>query len=263
MKMDGDKVRELAARVEDHRLDFKTGLYTSNEELAKDLMAIANLLPPGSSGHILLGVKQIPDDTGTIVGVSLGAERDPHYQQKIAGKLNRSPHFTFFPIQLPDGEVGVFEVTGMGERPYFPLITAGKLKKFIPQKRLGSSTADASPDEVREWVLEDRPSSDPATLLSRVPSADRDKFFVVVDMLTTSFNVVTTAPFAATLLRDGAEGAANFRLQQQQKDVTIPLNKISDVWRDGPHWRVLVDGYLRNVGDGEKWEFQPRSRARP
>jgi hypothetical protein len=261
--MDSDKIRELTARVEDHRLDFKSSLYTSNEELAKDLMAIANVLPPGSTGHIILGVKQLPDDTGEIVGVALGAERDSHYQQKVAGRLNRSPQFTFFPIHLPEGDVGVFEVTGIGERPYFPLVTRGNLNKFIPQKRLGSSTAVASPDEVREWVLEDRASFDPATLLSRVPSSERDKFLVVADLLTASFSPVNSAPLAATLLSDDhAEGAATFHLQQQKRNVSIPFNNISAVFRDGSQWRVLIDGYLRNAGDGEKWEFQLRSRAR-
>src|SRR2546423_1440305 len=101
--MDEAMVRELAARVEDHRLDFKEGLYSSNEELAKDLMAFANLLPPGSKGHILVGVRQRPDDTGEIVGVELGVDRDSNYQQKVHGKLNRVPRFTFFPFQLPEG----------------------------------------------------------------------------------------------------------------------------------------------------------------
>jgi len=262
--MDSNKVRELAARVEDHRLDFKASLYASNEELAKDLMAIANLLPPGSTGHILLGVKQRPDDTGEIVGVDLGAERDSHYQQKVAGKLNRSPRFTFFPIQLSEGDVGVFEIIGNGERPYFPLITAGKLKKSIPQKRLGSSTADASPDEVREWVLEDRPISDPATLLSRVPLNERNEFLVVADLLSVSLYTAPTAPFEATLIDlNSAGGAVTFRLHKYRSNVTLPLNKISDVWRDGAHWRVLVDGYLRTTDEGKTWEFQPRSRARP
>ncbi len=154
--MDEAMVRELAERVEDHHLDFKEGLYSSNEELAKDLMAIANLLLPGSKGHILVGVRQRPDDTGEIVGVELGDDRDSNYQQKVHGKLNRVPRFTFLPLQLPEGDVGVFEITGIGDRPYFPLADAGKMKKNVALKRQGSSTATASPDEIREWVLEDR-----------------------------------------------------------------------------------------------------------
>lgn len=162
--MDEAMVRELAARVEDHRLDFKEGLYLSNAELAKDLMAIANMLPPGSTGHILLGVRQRQDDTGEIVGVQLGVDRDSNYQQKVHGKLNRTPRFSFFPLQLPEGETGVFEIVGIGDRPYFPIADAEKLRKNIASKRQGSSTAAASPDEVREWVLEDRPSKEPAVL---------------------------------------------------------------------------------------------------
>lgn len=259
--MDSDKVRELAARVEDHRLDFKSGLYASNDELAKDLMTFANLLPPGSTGHIILGIKQLPDDTGEIVGVDLGACRDSHYQQKVAGKLNRSPQFTFFPIQLPEGElVGVFEIVGIGERPYFPLVTSGNLKKFIPQKRLGSSTADASPDEVREWVLEDRPSKDPAALLDRIPREERDRVLLAVDKLNKNLHPIgLPAPLATTLLEvDTSSAAAKFYIASQNRQLTIPLSAITNVYRADSHWRVIVDGFLSD----ETWEYMPTSRAR-
>lgn len=260
MSIDEAKVRELAARVEDHRLDFKEDLYSSNEELAKDLMAFANLLPPGSTGHILLGVRQRQDDTGEIVGVNLGVDRDSNYQQKADGKLNRTPRFTFFRLHLQEGEIGVFEINGTGERPYFPIANAGKLRKNIPLKRLGSSTADATPDEVKDWVHEDQPDKESAVVLDRLPKDEREKILIVADMLTASFRVVPVArPFAATLLEvDHSSAAAKFHLVVQDRDIVIPLRAISHIWRGGPDWRVVVEGYLRSA---EGWEYQPRWRA--
>lgn len=260
--MDEARFRELMVRTEDYRLDFKSGLYTSNEELAKDLMAFANLLPPASTGHILLGVRQRSDDTGEIVGVALGSDRDSQYQQRVAYKLNRSPRFVFYPLQIPEGEVGVFEITGVGERPYFPIVNAGNLRRFVPQKRLGSSTADASPDEVKEWVLEDRTKSDAATLLIRIPHCDRDKILIAANMLTQNFEVVQNAPLAATLLDiDSAGYAAKFDLSQKG-GIVIPLSAISSVWKEGVNWQVLIDGYVRHSPVTGAWEYQSRTRAR-
>jgi len=210
-------------------------------------------------------VKEKPDGTGDIVGAVLGSDRDHQYQQKVAGKLNRSPQFTFFALPLPGGDVGVFEITGVGERPYWPIITAGRLKKFIPQKRVGSSTAEASPDEVKEWVLEDRPTSDPAILLRRIPTAEQDRLLIVADMLNDNYALLHGAPFRATLLGVDALGAAaRFRLQQPNREVSIPLTAIShQVWKDGTDWKVVVDGCLRGYKNKTFWEYQPRSRARP
>jgi hypothetical protein len=264
--MDESRLRELAARVEDHRLDFKAERYSSNEELAKDLMVFANLLPPGSTAHILIGVRQRSDDAGEIVGCALDVDRDSNYQQKVAGKLNRTPQFTFYPFLLPEGEVGAFEITGVGERPYFPLLNVGKLRKFVPVKRQGSSTADASPDEVMEWVLEDKARLDSGFWLVRIPQSERDKVLLNVEMLTQSFKVVSTdAPsLPASLLDiDSSGAAARFQLEQYQSELSVPLHAISSVWRAGEHWQVVIDGYMRRSPASQLWEYQPRSRARP
>lgn len=263
--MDAGEVRALAARREDHHLDFKSNVYTSNEELAKDLMAIANLLPPGTSGHILIGVKEKSDGTGEIVGTVLGSDRDHQYQQKVASKLNRSPQFTFFALQLSDQEVGVFEITGVGERPYFPLVTAGKLKKFVPQKRVGSSTADATPDEVKEWVLEDRPTTDPALLLERIPAPERDQLLIIADMLNDNYSLLHVSPFRATLVNvDRVRAAARFVLKQYNREVSIPLSAVlSQIWKDGSDWKVVIEGCLRGYQNKTLWEYQPRSRSMP
>jgi len=262
MSINEAKVRELAARAEDHRLDFKSGLYSSNAELAKDLMAIANLLPPGSTGYLLLGVRQRPDETGEIVGVDLGSDRDSNYQQKIAHKLNRSPRFTFFPLRLQEGEVGVFEITGIGERPYFPIVDEEKLKKFIPQKRLGSSTAHASPDEVKDWVLEDRPTLDPGILLDRIPEPERDKVLIAAEMLDQNFQICGPVTFPSVLLGVNRSGAvAQFRFAERNFDVYLPLAALR-VYREGSTWRVDVDGYLRATQNETVWEYQPPGRGR-
>jgi len=54
MSVSEDEVRQLAARVEDQKLDFKETFYGPNDnaEMAKDIMAIANNLGRDEVGYI-------------------------------------------------------------------------------------------------------------------------------------------------------------------------------------------------------------------
>lgn len=161
MPIDADLIRTLAAQHEGTRLDFKEQQYDwkadGNLELAKDLMAMANALGPrGGHGHILIGVREIADHSGQIVGVSPGAHLDDaSMHQKVQGILNRSPDFSYLQVEVDGNSVGVFEVRPSG-RPIFPTQTKGsKLTRGIARYRDGSSTADAWPDRIIEWFQED------------------------------------------------------------------------------------------------------------
>jgi hypothetical protein len=162
MAISPDKVRELCSRREGTSLDFKLDTYDwpndGNNELSKDLMAMANCLardaPPA---YILIGVKELPDGTGEIVGVPAGSHlNDASLQQKVAD-LNRRPVFSYSPVDVDGRSVGVFEIRP-GQRPYYALREKGarhKLQRFAPLYRSGSSTDLASPDMVIEWARED------------------------------------------------------------------------------------------------------------
>jgi hypothetical protein len=157
--MDENFVRELLSRTESGNLDFKREHHSSDVELAKDLMAISNVLPPDERGHIVFGADQDPGDgTGVIVGLSGQTPDDAALHHQVTHKLNRVPAFGYQVFVIDSRTVGVLEVVGEGKRPYFPIRDAGSvLTRFLPLKRSGSGTDRASPLEVIEWSHQDDP----------------------------------------------------------------------------------------------------------
>jgi len=161
MTITADTVRALAAQREGTRLDFKERQYDwkneGNLELAKDLMAMANALSPnGGDAHILIGVKELPDQSGQIIGVPPDAHLDDaSMHQKVQGILNRTPDFSYAQVTVDGVSVGVFEVRP-GGRPIFPNHTkGGRLARGVARYRDGSSTAEAWPDRIVTWFQED------------------------------------------------------------------------------------------------------------
>lgn len=162
MSIDADAVRLLAAQREGTRLDFKVQQYDwkadGNLELAKDLMAMANALSPGGgNAHILIGVKELDDHSGQIVGVAPAAHLDDaSMHQKVCPHLNRTPDFSYTQIDVDGLSVGVFEVRP-GQRPIFATVEKGPLKRGVARYRDGSSTPleGAWPDRIVGWFQED------------------------------------------------------------------------------------------------------------
>lgn len=161
--MDADAIRELVARHEGPFLDFKRQPYDStpagNRELAKDIMAIANgLAPHNAAGHILIGVEEAHDGTGRIVGVPAASHlNDADMQNKVHALLNRTPYFSYYPVEVDGLSVGVFEILPVG-RPFYALRDQGndhKLSRFHALLRQGTSTDIASPDQIQNWLRED------------------------------------------------------------------------------------------------------------
>ncbi len=157
--MDEAFVRELLSRTESPTLDFKREHHTSDVELAKDLMAIANVLRLDERGHIVFGADEDPiDRTGIVVGLAGKVPDDASLQQQITHRLNRVPCFTYQSFTLDGLTVGVLEIVGEGKRPYFPIRDSGNLlTRFLPLKRVGTITERASPIEVIEWSRQDDP----------------------------------------------------------------------------------------------------------
>jgi hypothetical protein len=162
-----DKVRELVARGESTSLDFKTTDYDwsttakkdSNAELTKDLMAMANVLRSTSEpAYIITGVtKAIPH---TIVGVPPSSHLDDAaLHQKVQGRLNQTPQFSYYPVEVNGFSVGVYEILP-GGRPYFALRTQSpSLTRHVAAYRNGTSTDDASPTMILQWAREDDPEA--------------------------------------------------------------------------------------------------------
>lgn len=162
MPLDADAIRSLAAQHEGTRLDFKSQQYDwksdGNLELAKDLMAMANALSPGGgNAYILVGVKELSDHSGEIVGVAPTAHLDDaSMHQKVHPHLNRTPDFSYTQVDVGGLSVGVFEVRP-GRRPIFATVTKGPLVRGVARYRDGSSTPQegAWPDRIVGWFQED------------------------------------------------------------------------------------------------------------
>ena len=168
--IEGD-FRMLCARREGQHLDFKEKFYESsdngNAELAKDIMAIANTLPLGATGHILFGVREMSDGTGEICGCSIAPWiTDSNLQQKVRGSLNRIPSFSLHALKVDGFDVLAVKITS-GGRPFYPLRDKGGLRRHVALVRIGSATEVASPDEILEWARLDD------TLGIRTLEADR------------------------------------------------------------------------------------------
>ncbi len=159
MPISADRVRELAARGERTTLVLRTENYDweapriANAELARDLMALANVLGPSASpAYILIGVRS----DGTIVGVPPASHLDEgSLRQRVKDLLNKVPRFSYGPIEVDGLSVGVYEISP-GGRPYFPLKDAApSLEKHVAKHRDGTATETASPSMVLEWSRED------------------------------------------------------------------------------------------------------------
>ena len=164
--IDADYIRRLAARREATDLDFKSEQYNwdreGNNELTKDVMAIANSLDAdGSAGNILIGVEEDPSEK---LGVVLGIDKSSHIddavlQQKISSLLNRMPKCSYSAVDYKDVSVGVIRIEP-GGRPFYSLRDKGtkhRLVRRAPLVRNGSSTDIASPDEILLWHHKDNP----------------------------------------------------------------------------------------------------------
>ena len=256
--MDEGLVRELVARREGPRLDFKESPHETNEELAKDLIAMANVLGPSARAHILLGVREQPDGTGEIIGANLGRLGDAEFQQKVKTLLNRVPRFAFASIKVDGKSVGVFEIEGTCHRPFYPLRDAGVLKRFMPMKRVGTSTDVASPDEVLEWKREDQPAAQPWHNLRMLQPDARVRILA-------GYAVIGARPIppdGASLYGmfkgiDEVQSTSTFLMEGDRRQLHIPLQKVGLVWIEGLEWKVQVHGTVREAQGTTQWSFSP------
>jgi Putative DNA-binding domain len=141
-------------------LDFKRDNYAfaggtdeQKAELLKDILSIANAFKE-ADGYIVIGVVEKNGRAESIVGVPpILADHDVH--QFINSKTNRPVSFGVENINHDGKSLTVIRVARAQARPLFLRGQFGGLKKNVVYIRHGSSTAEASPDEIREMGKED------------------------------------------------------------------------------------------------------------
>jgi len=153
----------LLLRSESETLDFKRDGYPFADatddkkgELLKDLLAIANAWKD-ADGHIVVGVLE---ENGRVKEV-VGAEptlTDHDVHQFVNSKTNRPVSFGIENISHEGKGLTVIRIDRKQARPIYLRKRFGGLQANVVYIRHGSSTAEASPDEIKEMGKDEVPS---------------------------------------------------------------------------------------------------------
>lgn len=155
--MNAEFFETLLFESESDYLDFKQEEYKFENaidevksELLKDVLAFANAWRRNDA-YILLGVREIKGGRSEVVGVSKHLE-DASLQEFVNSKVNKPIKFFYIPFEHDGKQVGIIYLP-IQERPVFLIQNYGKLRKNTVYIRRGSSTSEASPDEIAKMGI--------------------------------------------------------------------------------------------------------------
>ena len=158
MPIDKNILEQLLHEEEGSALDFKRDQYpfdgagnNAKSELLKDILAFANAWRR-TTAYILIGVHEVKGKRGEVVGVAAHLD-DAKLHQFVNSKTQRPIEFSYQPFHTEDVEIGVIEIP-IQERPFYLKRRFGKLRDSVVYKRDGSSTAQATLDEVARMGAE-------------------------------------------------------------------------------------------------------------
>lgn len=148
-------LESLLYRAESETLDFKECQYAfvganpeQKSELLKDILAFANAWRDADA-HILIGVREVRGAKSTVTGIPSSAHFDDHsLQEFVCKKTNRPVSFSYTAFSTDGMQIGVLTIPVTDQRPFYLKNDFGLLKKNVVYIRRGSSTAEATPDEV-------------------------------------------------------------------------------------------------------------------
>lgn len=145
-------IEELLYEEESSTLDFKQEQYPftnaedhQKSELLKDILAFANAWRRNDA-YILIGIEEVKGGRSNILGIENNLD-DAALQQFVNSKTQRPLIFEYKSYQVENKTVGVIKIP-INDRPIYLKKDYGKLKKNIVYLRRGSSTDEASPDEI-------------------------------------------------------------------------------------------------------------------
>lgn len=186
-------IEELLYEEESSTLDFKQEQYPftnvgdhQKSELLKDILAFANAWRRNDA-YILIGVEEVKGGRSNVLGIDNTLD-DAALQQFVNSKTQRPLIFEYKNYQVENKTVGVIKIP-INERPIHLKKDYGKLKKNVVYLRRGSSTDEATPDEIAKMGA----------------SAHEDKNIPSLDFSFANRDSKTLLPtkivFAATLLK--------------------------------------------------------------
>lgn len=146
-------VTTLLAQPESETLDFKREQYAlsggspqAKAALVKDILAFANTSRLDDA-TILVGVEEVSPGNVNIVGVT-DHLKDANLQQLVNSKTNRAVRFRYEMIHFRGVELGALRIDREQPRPVYLRSDFPTLKANIVYMRHGSSTTEATPDEI-------------------------------------------------------------------------------------------------------------------
>ena len=147
-------IEELLYEEESTTLDFKREEYKfstagdhQKSEILKDILAFSNAWRR-IDAYILIGVEEVKGGRSTVLGIQDELD-DAKLQQFVNSKTQRPIEFTYHTTLVDGIKVGVIKVP-VQRRPFYLKKDYGKLKRHVVYIRRGSSTDEASPEEVRD-----------------------------------------------------------------------------------------------------------------
>ena len=152
MAFDSQILESLLYQPEGPALDFKEMQYRFNNandhdksELLKDILALANSWRL-TTAYILIGVREVKGGRGKILGVNDHLD-DAILHQFVNSKTQRPVQFSHQQFFIEGVEIDIIQIP-IQDRPVFLTRPFGKLKANEVKVRDGSSTRNATPDEI-------------------------------------------------------------------------------------------------------------------
>jgi hypothetical protein len=154
IKITNELIEQLLNENESSTLDFKGSQYkfikaseVEKSELLKDILAFANAFRR-TDAFILIGVKEVKGSRAEVVG-TVETLDDASIQQFVNSKTQRPVEFLFETFSFEGKKICIIQIS-IQERPRYLLQDFGELKKEKVYIRRGTSTDEASPDEISQ-----------------------------------------------------------------------------------------------------------------
>jgi hypothetical protein len=155
--MDNNLLNQLLNENESFYLDFKQEQYkfagatdTEKRELLKDILAFTNSWRR-TDAYILIGVKEQIGERSIVLGINEHIQ-DHSLQQFINSKTQEPITFSYIPYEYNGKQIGIIWIP-VQKRPIYLVSNYGRLEKNVVYIRRGSSTDEATPDEISKMGL--------------------------------------------------------------------------------------------------------------
>lgn len=157
MQITKDLFAQILLNNESNKIDFKRNQYPlendkQKSELIKDIVSIANA-KGDENGYIVLGIESKRNGSKVRFDIKNHYD-DAMLQQIVKDKVNPPPIFTYNPYQEENLSFGIIVIPKSKNRPYVIIKDYGILRRNAVYVRRGSSTDEATREELEEMFHE-------------------------------------------------------------------------------------------------------------